>query len=188
METLLYAVSIVLSTMHMYNIFHTCSNLPVLSFSVFGFGPVVQDGFGIGYIIRDNGLQYSISSKHRQTERFAHTLKQTLIDMGKLIQPMNSLKVECSRTGTQNVEKDNATAEYLEAYSDTYGEGPQLSNSFEKLQVTTPPRPMASSRGFARVLHKQNSMSLMRLSSFGENITPREGRKKLGEDDEQYEG
>lgn len=168
----------------MCNIFHAYSHRLVSSLSVFGFGPVVQDGFGIGYIIRDNGLQYSISSKHRQTERFAHTLKQTLIDMGKLIQPMSSLKVECSRTGTQNVEKDNATTEYLDAYSDTYGEGPQLSNSFEKLSVTTPPRPMASSGGFARVLHKQKSMSLIRLSSFGENITPREGdRKKLGDDE-----
>eukprot|EP00985_Skeletonema_marinoi_P022214 scaffold14073_cov137-Skeletonema_marinoi.AAC.5 len=68
------------------------SNCGNPSLRLFGFGPVVQDGFGIGYIIRDDGLQYSISSKHRQTERFAHTLKQTLIDMGKLLQPSSSLK------------------------------------------------------------------------------------------------
>ena len=49
------------------------SNCGNPSLRLFGFGPVVQDGFGIGYIIRDSGLQYSISSKHRQTERFAHT-------------------------------------------------------------------------------------------------------------------
>lgn len=104
--------------------------------------------------------------------------------MGKLMQPMSSLKVECSRTAKQSVEKDNATTEYLEAYSDTYGEGPQSSVSFESLSGTTPPRPRTSSGGFATVLHKQNSMSLMRLSSFGENITPREGgRKKLVEDE-----
>ncbi|EED89384.1 carnitine acetyl transferase, partial [Thalassiosira pseudonana CCMP1335] len=62
------------------------SNCGNPSLKLFGFGPVVQDGFGIGYIIRDSGLQYSISSKHRQTKRYAHTLKQTLIDMGKLLQ------------------------------------------------------------------------------------------------------
>jgi len=160
------------------------SNCGNPSLRLFGFGPVVQDGFGIGYIIRENGLNYSISSKHRQTERFAHTLKQTLIDMGKLIQPMSSLKVECSRTVKQDVEKDNAATEYLEAYSDTYGEGPQssFSSSFDNLSVTATSK--RSSATFARVLHKQTSMSRTRLSSFGENITPREGgRKKLGEDE-----
>ena len=30
---------------------------------LFGFGPVVNDGFGIGFIIKEDGLQYSISSK-----------------------------------------------------------------------------------------------------------------------------
>ena len=149
--------------------------------TVFGFGPVVQDGFGIGYIIRDDGLQYSISSKHRQTERFAHTLKQTLIDMGKLLQPSSSLKAECSITGKPEMNK--ATSEYLEAYSDTYGEGPQPSDS-----LLSPPKPASSSSrasaaGFARVLRKQTSISLMRLSSFGENITPRVGDKKKLEED-----
>lgn len=71
------------------------SNCGNPSLRLFGFGPVVQDGFGIGYIIRDTGVQYSISSKHRQTERYAHTLKQTLIDMGGLLQPLSSVKVTC---------------------------------------------------------------------------------------------
>ena len=97
---------------------------------------------------------------------------------------MSSLKVECSRTVKQDVEKDNAATEYLEAYSDTYGEGPQssLGSSFDNLSVTAPSK--IASATFARVLHKQKSMSRTRLSSFGENITPREGgRKKLEEDE-----
>ena len=126
-------------------------------------------------------MQYSISSKHRQTERFAHTLKQTLIDMGKLLQPTTSLKVECSITGKQSLELDKATTEYLEAYSDTYGEGPQSAVSFsDSTKGPSPATPRAASAGFARVLQKQSSMSLKRLSSFGVDITPREeDRKKL---------
>ena len=45
------------------------SNCGNPSLRLFGFGPVVPDGFGVGYIIRDNGLQYTICSKHRQTKR-----------------------------------------------------------------------------------------------------------------------
>lgn len=163
------------------------SNCGNPSLRLFGFGPVVQDGFGIGYIIRDDGLQYSISSKHRQTKRFAHTLKQTLIDMGKLLQPLSSLKVECSATVKPDLAKE--TAEYLEAYCDTYGEGPQLSDllrsrspavSFDEPLAATP---RTASAGFARVLQKQSSISLKRLSSFGIDITPLEGnRKKLVEE------
>ena len=150
---------------------------------VFGFGPVVQDGFGIGYIIRDDGLQYSISSKHRQTERFAHTLKQTLIDIGKLLQPISSLKVDYSVSVKPDLEKNEVASEYLEAYSDTYGEGPQSSEFHPKAansnnSTPVPPPSRKASAGFVRVLQKQSSMSLLRLSSFGDDITPRHKKKK----------
>lgn len=56
---------------------------------LFGFGPVVPDGFGVGYIIKDHGLQYSISSKHRQTNRYALSLKETLMEMQELLKPTN---------------------------------------------------------------------------------------------------
>merc|ERR1739848_819220 len=91
------------------------SNCENPSLRLFGFGPVVQDGFGIGYIIRDFGVQYSISSKHRQTERFGHTLKQTLIDMGKLLQPLGTVKV--ARRSAAFKEK-TAPKEDVEARSD----------------------------------------------------------------------
>mmetsp|Transcript_32025 Transcript_32025/g.47129 ORF Transcript_32025/g.47129 Transcript_32025/m.47129 type:complete len:752 (-) Transcript_32025:576-2831(-) len=57
---------------------------------LFGFGPVVPDGFGIGYIIKDSGIQYSISSKHRQTRRYAHVLNETLLEIGEMLEPLNS--------------------------------------------------------------------------------------------------
>lgn len=68
------------------------SNCGNPSLRLFGFGPVVPDGFGIGYIIKDQGLQYSISSKHRQTKRYALSLKETLMEMAELLQPLNAAK------------------------------------------------------------------------------------------------
>jgi carnitine O-acetyltransferase len=55
-----------------------CGN-PALRF--FGFGPVVENGFGVGYIIKDYRLSFCASSKHRQTARFLHTLELTLVGM-----------------------------------------------------------------------------------------------------------
>ena len=54
-----------------------CGN-PSLRF--FGFGPVVADGFGIGYIIKDGGIQYCATSHHRQTARFLVVLAQYLAE------------------------------------------------------------------------------------------------------------
>lgn len=48
---------------------------------LFGFGPVVPDGFGVGYIIKEQALSFCASSKHRQTARFLRTLGETLHGM-----------------------------------------------------------------------------------------------------------
>ncbi len=65
------------------------SNCGNPSLRLFGFGPVCPDGFGIGYIIKDSGLQYSISSKHRQTQRYALSLNETLLEMEDLLRPLD---------------------------------------------------------------------------------------------------
>ncbi|KAI3624896.1 YAT1 [Malassezia furfur] len=54
------------------------SNCGNPSLRIFGFGPVVQDGFGIGYIIQDHKLTICVSSKHLQTQRFLKALEQYL--------------------------------------------------------------------------------------------------------------
>lgn len=59
---------------------------------LFGFGPVVSDGYGIGYIIKDSKLQYSISSKNRQTKRFAHAIRYTLKEIGDILKKQSSLR------------------------------------------------------------------------------------------------
>lgn len=61
---------------------------------LFGFGPVVQDGFGIGYIIKDHGISYSVSSKHRQTHRYVRCLQATLESMQELLTPLSNVRVE----------------------------------------------------------------------------------------------
>ena len=55
------------------------------SLRLFGFGPVVADGFGIGYIIKDNSIHCSVSSKHRQTQRYVNALRSVLMEMSKLL-------------------------------------------------------------------------------------------------------
>lgn len=51
----------------------------------FGFGPTSGDGFGIGYIIKDDSISICASSKHRQTARFMHTLELYLFEIRKLL-------------------------------------------------------------------------------------------------------
>jgi len=113
------------------------SNCGNPSLRLFGFGPVVPDGYGIGYIIRDNGLQFSISSKHRQTERFANTLVGYLREVKAFLGGAEKIAVRKHR-GTAvgaSIPMDidvgsprNKTkvavdmTQYAEGYDDIYGE------------------------------------------------------------------
>lgn len=88
----------------------------------FGFGPVVPDGLGIGYIIKDHQLHYSISSKHRQTRRYANTLAAVLKDMeGLFAESSPSATVECSGK-TERKELGSIDAIDYDCYGDIWGE------------------------------------------------------------------
>ncbi|KDQ50285.1 hypothetical protein JAAARDRAFT_42285 [Jaapia argillacea MUCL 33604] len=52
---------------------------------LFGFGPVARDGYGIGYIIKEDGISVCASSKHLQTRRFLDTLEGYLLDVQKTL-------------------------------------------------------------------------------------------------------
>jgi len=52
---------------------------------LFGFGPVAADGYGIGYIIKEDGISVCASSKHLQTRRFLDTLQGYLIDVQRIL-------------------------------------------------------------------------------------------------------
>eukprot|EP00536_Pseudo-nitzschia_multiseries_P018632 jgi/Psemu1/248858/estExt_Genewise1.C_28100001 len=73
------------------------SNCGNPSLALFGFGPVVPDGYGIGYIIKDSHLHYAICSKHRQTTRYALTLEGVLREMASLLEPISQTKVHCPK-------------------------------------------------------------------------------------------
>ncbi|KAL5342350.1 Choline/Carnitine o-acyltransferase-domain-containing protein [Aspergillus crustosus] len=55
----------------------------------FGFGPTSADGFGIGYIIKDDSISICASSKHRQTSRLMQTLESYLFEIRKLLRTIN---------------------------------------------------------------------------------------------------
>ncbi|GLE00668.1 hypothetical protein PINS_up009456 [Pythium insidiosum] len=61
------------------------SNCGNPSLRLFGFGPVVPDGFGIGYIIKNEGIQVCASSKHRQTARYLKNLEAYLLRVQDLL-------------------------------------------------------------------------------------------------------
>jgi len=61
------------------------SNCGNPSLRAFGFGPTSGDGFGIGYIIKDESISISVSSKHRQTKRFVDTLQNYFLEIRHLL-------------------------------------------------------------------------------------------------------
>mmetsp|Transcript_14156 Transcript_14156/g.33908 ORF Transcript_14156/g.33908 Transcript_14156/m.33908 type:complete len:795 (+) Transcript_14156:299-2683(+) len=96
------------------------SNCGNPSLRLFGFGPVVPDGFGVGYIIKDNALSYSVASKHRQTSRYVRTLRTVLREIHSLLKPLSAVSV---------MDRANAPAAHTwseavddSGYDDLYGE------------------------------------------------------------------
>ncbi|KAJ0276100.1 hypothetical protein COL26b_003572 [Colletotrichum chrysophilum] len=67
------------------NTIMSTSNCGNPSLRHFGFGPTSGDGFGIGYIIKDEGLAICVSSKHRQTKRFVDTLESYLLEVRRIL-------------------------------------------------------------------------------------------------------
>lgn len=60
-----------------------CGN-PCLA--TFGFGPVTANGFGIGYIIRDNSISVVVSSRHRQTYRFLSLIEKSFLEVDHIFE------------------------------------------------------------------------------------------------------
>lgn len=55
----------------------------------FGFGPVTPNGFGIGYIIRDDSITLVVTSKHRQTKRFVSLLEKSFLEIDHIFNRQN---------------------------------------------------------------------------------------------------
>lgn len=61
------------------------SNCGNPSLRLFGFGPTSLDGFGIGYIIKNDAISICASSKHKQTRRFLDTLQNYFLEVRSLL-------------------------------------------------------------------------------------------------------
>ena len=70
------------------------SNCGNPSLRQFGFGPTSGDGFGIGYIIKDDSISICASSKHRQTKRFIDSIESYLLEMRKLLRATRQRPLE----------------------------------------------------------------------------------------------
>jgi carnitine O-acetyltransferase len=127
---------------------------------LFGFGPVVPDGFGIGYIIKDRGISYSVSSKHRQTQRYVRSLKTTLKEMESILLPLLSMKVKHQRTTLNDVKQRLARkslASAMEEYPDIWGESSLPSPPLQESRS-------GSGKPFASVVERQCNVDLLNIS------------------------
>ncbi|CRG89758.1 carnitine O-acetyltransferase [Talaromyces islandicus] len=79
----------------------------------FGFGPTSGDGFGIGYIIKDDSISICASSKHRQTSRLMDTLESYLLEIRKLLRT-NSRKTTATSPRTSRAREMEMLSERLE--------------------------------------------------------------------------
>ncbi|TDH65709.1 hypothetical protein CCR75_002983 [Bremia lactucae] len=80
------------------------SNCGNPSLRLFGFGPVVPDGFGIGYIIKDEGIQFCASSRHRQTERYLMNLESYLLRIQDLLMHEEEIRFPHSTAEKKNMQ------------------------------------------------------------------------------------
>lgn len=55
----------------------------------FGFGPTSGEGFGIGYIIKDDSVSICASSKHRQTKRFVDSIETYFLEIRRVLRAVN---------------------------------------------------------------------------------------------------
>lgn len=70
----------------------------------FGFGPTSGDGFGIGYIIKDDGISISVASKHRQTKRFVDALESYLLEIRRVLRITNRRATSTKQTRAREID------------------------------------------------------------------------------------
>lgn len=70
----------------------------------FGFGPTSGDGFGIGYIIKDDVISICVSSKHRSTKRFVDTLESYLLEIRRILRITNRRATSSKQTRAREID------------------------------------------------------------------------------------
>lgn len=82
------------------------SNCGNPSLRLFGFGPTSADGFGLGYIIKDDSISICASSKHRQTKRFMDTLQNYFIEIRHLLRQTQRRQVSSATTRAREADSE----------------------------------------------------------------------------------
>lgn len=82
------------------------SNCGNPSLRQFGFGPVSGDGFGIGYIIKDDGISICVASKHRQTKRFVDTLESYLMEIRRVLRIDSRKTTNTKQTRAREIDEE----------------------------------------------------------------------------------
>mmetsp|Transcript_13263 Transcript_13263/g.30873 ORF Transcript_13263/g.30873 Transcript_13263/m.30873 type:complete len:288 (+) Transcript_13263:3-866(+) len=161
---------------------------------LFGFGPVVPEGLGIGYIIKDNAIQYSVSSKHLQTQRYVHTLEKTLREMQMLLKTdsfvvVNGIQTPDLERNTSLTqvpaplpELNNDGDDDNDAYADIWGENAAADDGDGQKATTTTKKKTKFSRYFPFV-KRGKSFRQSRLSVVGRNVDLTSGELHVKEDD-----
>jgi carnitine O-acetyltransferase len=81
------------------------SNCGNPSLRQFGFGPTSADGFGIGYIIKDDSINICVSSKHRQTKRFIDTIESYLLEIRRVLRLTNRRAASTKQTRAREIDQ-----------------------------------------------------------------------------------
>jgi len=67
------------------SVLSTSSLAPGMGIDVFCFGPVVEHGYGIGYIIQPQSMVFNVTSRYQQTRRFIELLAEALTEFGQMM-------------------------------------------------------------------------------------------------------
>lgn len=133
---------------------------------LFGFGPVVPDGLGIGYVIKNNGLSYSVSSKHRQTRRYIRSLRATLTEMKDVLSASSTIVVKNRRMTLVDMKKGEAFSRQesmCDEYPDIWGE--RTAPPPAPAPGATEPNPKTlerkRSKPFSTVIERHESLDLL---------------------------
>ncbi|KAK1481443.1 choline/Carnitine O-acyltransferase [Colletotrichum cuscutae] len=142
------------------NTIMSTSNCGNPSLRQFGFGPTSGDGFGIGYIIKDESISICVSSKHRQTKRFVDTLESYLLEVRRILRIT-------SRRGTGGA-----------------GMGAAKQTRARELDLQARPKPPKGIKSRGRLITAHDAIKTSVARSSTGTQSPTEESVTLSEDDE----
>ncbi|KAL1871580.1 hypothetical protein VTK73DRAFT_2009 [Phialemonium thermophilum] len=120
------------------------SNCGNPSLRQFGFGPVSGDGFGIGYIIKDDRISICVSSKHRQTKRFVDTLESYLLEIRRILRITSRKSISLKQTRAREIDEIRPKSAVKPKFRGRLITGPDMSKS-QRLSLTDSQSPTEGS-------------------------------------------